>query len=177
MVYLRWCDSASFKIILLSQLRCRLWQATYKAAYLPSHQAPVMPMPVQVQWDGPAKLADAGSAVVPFGLLRGSPKFPPRWLEYAWICWIIWQDSLFQRIDSNHDGVISAEEAVAQLHWHRLKRGGHSARLSAPYSSKKGVGLKFYLYYKSNVIIPIYDMYILYIYMYYIRCICIFTKS
>lgn len=44
-------------------------QATYKAAYLPSHQAPVMPMPIQ--------------------------------------------DSLFQRIDSNHDGVISAEEAIS----------------------------------------------------------------
>lgn len=141
MVYLRWCDSASFKIILLSQLRCRLWQATYKAAYLPSHQAPVMPMPVQVQWE-------MLSSTVRFvaGFAQISTKMP--WIEYAWICWIIWQDSLFQRIDSNHDGVISAEEAVAQLNWHRLKRGGHSARLSAPYSSKKGVGLKFYLYYK-----------------------------
>lgn len=46
-------------------------QATYKA-YLPSHQAPVMPMPAMPV-----------------------------------------QDSLFQRIDSNHDGMISAEEAVS----------------------------------------------------------------
>ena len=144
MVYLRWCDSASFKIILLSQLRCRLWQATYKAAYLPSHQAPVMPMPVQVQWDGPAKLADAGSAVVPFGLLRGSPKFPPRWLELCLnmlnhLAGFTLSAHWFQSWWSDLSGRSSSPAALAQTE----KRWTLSEFVSPVFLKKKGLAWNF----------------------------------